>query len=369
VKGRKKKWKPACGTQAGLIQHLNAGQRPCRLCLIGNSTYSVEEIRALAKDLRRHSGEQHLWRTYQLSIVRFDQIFDEQDRRCACCKTTRPGESSWCIDHDHDTGQIRGILCSNCNTGIGFLGDSVEGLQRASDYLKAHHARGGHKRADSPPAKQFVQVKVSVVMQRAFELFKQGVPRNKVVVILRLAPDVVDDIHGLWVREGGGEVIRVKRHMFQIAKDPPQRFTCACGYSAPWNEPNEMEAAVERVNAHVRDANEDLESEWQALKAEEDQKVLWRLLEEKRRGSEEEERQKAAKRLLAIEDMRRRQALEQQRLEEEERVNMAETKAKRLTAIKDMRQRQVLEQQRLKEETIKERNLAIEAILKKRGER
>lgn len=42
------------------------------------------------------------------------------------------------IDHDHDTGAVRGVLCHACNTGIGKLGDSIEGLERALEYLKRH---------------------------------------------------------------------------------------------------------------------------------------------------------------------------------------------------------------------------------------
>jgi len=43
------------------------------------------------------------------------------------------------IDHDHLTGKVRGRLCVGCNTGLGKLGDSVEGLQKAIDYLNKPH--------------------------------------------------------------------------------------------------------------------------------------------------------------------------------------------------------------------------------------
>lgn len=51
---------------------------------------------------------------------------------CECC-----GQRAKliCIDHNHKTGHFRGWLCANCNRGIGFLGDSIEGLQRAMYYL------------------------------------------------------------------------------------------------------------------------------------------------------------------------------------------------------------------------------------------
>jgi hypothetical protein len=40
------------------------------------------------------------------------------------------------IDHDHKTGQVRGLLCSGCNTGLGHLGDDIQGLKRALEYLE-----------------------------------------------------------------------------------------------------------------------------------------------------------------------------------------------------------------------------------------
>ncbi|MCC6695229.1 MAG: hypothetical protein IT365_06335 [Candidatus Hydrogenedentes bacterium] len=58
---------------------------------------------------------------------------------CAICKTKRPrGKTGWNVDHDHKTGKVRGVLCSKCNSGIGLLGDSVEGLRLAVRYLEMH---------------------------------------------------------------------------------------------------------------------------------------------------------------------------------------------------------------------------------------
>jgi hypothetical protein len=62
-----------------------------------------------------------------------------QDGRCAICdvrfdmvkKSTKPH-----VDHCHATKYVRGILCSMCNTGIGFLGDSASTLLRAAYYLR-----------------------------------------------------------------------------------------------------------------------------------------------------------------------------------------------------------------------------------------
>ena len=51
---------------------------------------------------------------------------------CECCMEQQATD----VDHCHDTNIIRGFLCSECNTGIGKLGDNEEGVERALNYLK-----------------------------------------------------------------------------------------------------------------------------------------------------------------------------------------------------------------------------------------
>lgn len=59
---------------------------------------------------------------YGLTMEQYDQLLAAQDNACAVCKNKF--DKLWpCIDHDHQTMQIRGILCVKCNTGIGNLGD------------------------------------------------------------------------------------------------------------------------------------------------------------------------------------------------------------------------------------------------------
>lgn len=59
-----------------------------------------------------------------------EQVLAEREKDCEIC-----GKPSKHFDHDHETGRYRGRLCQSCNTGLGKLGDSVEGLQRAIQYL------------------------------------------------------------------------------------------------------------------------------------------------------------------------------------------------------------------------------------------
>lgn len=86
----------------------------------------------VAKDRQRKFGITH---------QDYAKLFQNQDGLCAICKqpetATRLGKvKSLAVDHDHKTGRIRGLLCSDCNTGIGKLKDDPEILQSAIQYLK-----------------------------------------------------------------------------------------------------------------------------------------------------------------------------------------------------------------------------------------
>jgi hypothetical protein len=60
---------------------------------------------------------------------------------CECCGNI-PRNDAWRLDHDHNTKKIRGWICDQCNTGLGKLGDNIEGLKKALDYLKKCNKKG-----------------------------------------------------------------------------------------------------------------------------------------------------------------------------------------------------------------------------------
>jgi hypothetical protein len=71
------------------------------------------------------------YRAHGITEADYDQMLEAQGGVCAVCEARPPAH----IDHDHDTGAVRGLLCHSCNTAIGALGDNLAGLQRAVDYL------------------------------------------------------------------------------------------------------------------------------------------------------------------------------------------------------------------------------------------
>ena len=81
--------------------------------------------------------DQILRRQYGISMKDFDGLAEFQGGKCAICfKSLDSINRRANIDHCHDTGVVRGILCSGCNTGLGHLGDNIQGLKRALYYLE-----------------------------------------------------------------------------------------------------------------------------------------------------------------------------------------------------------------------------------------
>jgi DNA-directed RNA polymerase subunit RPC12/RpoP len=76
-------------------------------------------------------------RQYGISMEEFDGLLAFQGGGCAICsKPIEELRRRMNIDHDHKNGKVRGILCSGCNTGLGHLGDNIEGLKKALYYLE-----------------------------------------------------------------------------------------------------------------------------------------------------------------------------------------------------------------------------------------
>lgn len=75
------------------------------------------------------------WR-YGIKPEDYVEMLELQDGRCLICGyLPKPGERYLAIDHDHETGTIRGLLCNPCNRGLGLLGDDPDRLVAAASYL------------------------------------------------------------------------------------------------------------------------------------------------------------------------------------------------------------------------------------------
>lgn len=74
-------------------------------------------------------------RKYGLSHEQYQDLLIRQGNRCGICRASFD-ETTACVDHDHDTGTVRGLLCGRCNLSLGMFGDSLAGIMAAADYLK-----------------------------------------------------------------------------------------------------------------------------------------------------------------------------------------------------------------------------------------
>lgn len=74
---------------------------------------------------------------YGLEPGEYERMLEDQAHRCAICGVL---SDVLCVDHDHQTDAIRGLLCKPCNLLIGQAGDNVERLMRAADYLSREEA-------------------------------------------------------------------------------------------------------------------------------------------------------------------------------------------------------------------------------------
>lgn len=74
---------------------------------------------------------------YGIDVKSYNRLFSKQQGCCAICGVHQSELSErLCIDHNHETGKVRGLLCRSCNRGIGFLKDDFEITDKATTYLK-----------------------------------------------------------------------------------------------------------------------------------------------------------------------------------------------------------------------------------------
>ena len=85
---------------------------------------------------RRQVNERTYKEKYGITMEEFEVMKAEQDGVCAICGTK--GKKELSVDHDHETGMVRGLLCSGgCNPGLGYFKDNPELLRAAAEYLEA----------------------------------------------------------------------------------------------------------------------------------------------------------------------------------------------------------------------------------------
>jgi hypothetical protein len=113
------------------------------------SPEAKEKKRAYERAYYRANSQKHMARTsadrlkreFGITLVCYLAMTHLQDGKCAVCRKT-PGQTSkpgmrLVVDHSHDTGKIRGLLCYNCNLLLGHARDNQDVLRSAMNYLES----------------------------------------------------------------------------------------------------------------------------------------------------------------------------------------------------------------------------------------
>lgn len=75
-------------------------------------------------------------KSYGLTEAEYERMWVEQLGVCAICHRPDPTHQNLVVDHDHETGLVRGLLCHPCNTALGIVRDDPEHLTRMVSYLE-----------------------------------------------------------------------------------------------------------------------------------------------------------------------------------------------------------------------------------------
>ena len=87
-------------------------------------------------DRRERSKRNKLKKNYGITLEFYNEEIDRNGNRCACCSREFIGNFKPHVDHCHDTGMVRGIICMNCNVAEGLLRENPKLFEQLQKYLK-----------------------------------------------------------------------------------------------------------------------------------------------------------------------------------------------------------------------------------------
>lgn len=87
---------------------------------------------------RRNRRNLFLVKKYGITLLDYENLLNEQNFLCKICKTSETSKKKMglAVDHCHETGKVRGLLCNRCNRALGLFVDNVEILTEAVNYLE-----------------------------------------------------------------------------------------------------------------------------------------------------------------------------------------------------------------------------------------
>ncbi|KKN64882.1 hypothetical protein LCGC14_0487160 [marine sediment metagenome] len=121
--------------------HSKPGQEAARKYRVANRD-KINHRQRIYRNLGHSQESRRRWKLrykYGITLERHKQIYTDQGNCCAICKRPLPYNKIH-TDHDHRTGEIRGLLCRGCNIGLGGFEDNPKSLRQAINYLRSGYA-------------------------------------------------------------------------------------------------------------------------------------------------------------------------------------------------------------------------------------
>jgi hypothetical protein len=122
----------------------NCGDGFDSICKICDKEKYRESRKITRKKYKKQDINRTLQREYGITLNDYNKILSEQSNVCAICgqpesRKNQFGVIRLAVDHDHQTGKVRGLLCNRCNRAIGLFSDNFLIINEASNYLRKHN--------------------------------------------------------------------------------------------------------------------------------------------------------------------------------------------------------------------------------------
>ena len=127
-------------TKCGISSICKSCERSKKLAerLLNPERYNSVKVKSAAKR-KLYRKNAALKKMYGITLDQYNILLETQGGKCATCGCDRSDKGrDLCVDHNHKTGKVRGLLCGNCNRGIGYFKEDIQRMESAIAYLKRH---------------------------------------------------------------------------------------------------------------------------------------------------------------------------------------------------------------------------------------
>lgn len=112
----------------------------CKTC---QNKYKSEKRKLDPEKESIRTRKRHYKNKYGITLDQYNKMFEKQKGLCAICNKSQrrystSGNIRLAVDHNHNTGKVRELLCTECNVGIGYAQDNPEILKSMIAYLEKH---------------------------------------------------------------------------------------------------------------------------------------------------------------------------------------------------------------------------------------